>query len=496
MLLTAAVGIAVVLSMTSMASAASPIRLMCGDKVLNVSPILTQDGRTYAAFDTLFKALGARAVYNKASRTITATSDGITVVIPLDDSYITVYAEGTEYDMYVRAMPIENTVSGRIYVPIRYAAQAFGYDVTWDCGTRSIKLLRLDDLIKQSGATYTVMDKMLMYYSDFAGKSHAFKGAFEASFDMNMGMGYGDSEEPAVPEQLTLTGAASGLIDPLGEEMSLNLKTNMSAFASYMTGDASYTDEEKTALKQLDNLDMNFIINKETGMTYVKCPLFSVLADVPEDAWISIASGASDSMSVMSPMLSGGLTGLNLTDVLNAGGSFRDYVKETLRYQLLEGDGSAAEMLKGINALFSDQAMVKEGDNYVVTYMESEGNPAGSDYGFSSDGSLKLIFSFSGETFTGLSVTQSSRYSYSYYDDEDYTNQTEYTYAYTTSGVGKLEYRDTVNGIDAMSLSVDFTFTETSQSPARQPAEGSKVIPAEELNTYGSTEETVTDDAA
>lgn len=496
MLITVTAGIAVVLSVTSLASAASPIRLTCGDKVLNVSPVLMQDGRSYAAYDTLFKALGARAAYNKASRTITAASDGVTVVIPLDDSYITVYAEGAEYDMYVRSMPIENIVSGRIYVPIRYAAQAFGYDVTWDSGTRTIKLLRLDDLITQSGATYTVMDKMLMYYSDFAGKSHAFKGAFEASFDMNMGMGYRDGEVPAAPEQLTLTGAASGIIDPLGEEMSLNLKTNMSDFAAYMNEDESLTDEEKAMLEQYDNLDINLIINKETGMTYVKSPLYSVIADAPEDAWISMASEDSGSMSVMSELLNCGLSGIGLIDVQNAGGSFRDYVKEKLRYQLLEGSGSAAQTLDGINALFSDQAMVKDGDNYVVAYAESFGDPAGSDYGFSSDNSLQLIFSFNGETFTGLSVTQSSRYSYSYGDEEDYSRQTEYTYAYTTSGVGSIEFRGSVNGVDAVSLSVDFTFTETSQTPARQPAEGSTVIPAEELYTYGSTEETETDNAA
>lgn len=495
MLVTVTAGIAVVLSVTSLASAASPIRLTCGDKVLNVSPVLMQDGRSYAAYDTLFKALGVRAGYNKASRTITATSDGVTVVIPLDDSYITVYAEGGEYDMYVRAMPIENTVSGRIYVPIRYAAQAFGYDVTWDSGTRTIMLRRLDDLITQSGATYTVMDRILKYYIDFAGKGHAFKGTFEAT--MSMGMGYGDGEEPAAPEQMTLSGAASGLSDPFGEEMSLNLKTNMSDFDSYMSGDESLTDEEKTKLEQYDNLDINLIINKETGMIYVKSPLYSVIADAPEDAWISMASEDSGSMSVMSELLNCGLSGIGLTDVQNAGGSFRDYVKEKLRYQLLEGSGSAAQTLEGINALFSDQAMVKDGDNYVVAYAESYGDPGGSDYGFSSDNSLQLIFSFNGETFTGLSVTQSSSHSSNYYYGEDkYTSQTEYTYAYTTTGVGKLSYRNTVNGDDAVSLSVDFTFTETSQTPARQPAEGSTVIPAEELYTYGSTEEIETDNAA
>ena len=101
--------------------------------------------------------------YDKNSQIVTATNGTATLSFGIEDYYMTVSIDGYEQEVDYYYLPIVDTSYNKIYVPIRYLAQALGYVVTWDEAARAITLQSVDSLIASSGATYTVMDKYLSF---------------------------------------------------------------------------------------------------------------------------------------------------------------------------------------------------------------------------------------------------------------------------------------------------------------------------------------------
>lgn len=481
-MLTIAIALSIMTFMTTIASAARSIYIVNGNRTLNITPVLLHDGRTYAPYDTLFKAFGATADYDEKTRTITVVSGETTVTIPLDNYYSTVTTGDDTYELYNFDMPIENTSSGKIYVPIRFAAQALGYVVKWDDQTRTITLQTIDELIDESGATYTVIDRVLAYNRSFAQKSHAFSGTFKLTMDLgSLSAGLGSDAETSAIEPLTLNGTATGLIDGGGQELSMNFKTNISDFAGLMSGAEAFDAETSALLTQLDNIDINLIVNNETGVTYFKSPLLSVIAGTDQDAWVSIETGEAALLSVDSLGMSD-ISALSLGNPLTEELSFRDIVTKALKNDLrVGGYGDPEETLKTLNNLYSDQAMTKNGDDYVVTIKDSSGTLDDEEDTYSSETVTTITFSFAGEIFEGLSFSSSAATSYEFMDEVLYSNTTKLSYFYSTDGKGGLSMSTSVGETKLLDMAVDFTFSESSEEPLREPAEGSTVISMDDL---------------
>jgi len=90
----------------------------------DVAPIMA-DGRVMVPMRTIFEALGAQLEWDEESRAITATRDGIIIVAKIGNPNIRVGDEWLAMDV----TPM--IVDGRTLVPIRFVAEAFGIDVTW-----------------------------------------------------------------------------------------------------------------------------------------------------------------------------------------------------------------------------------------------------------------------------------------------------------------------------------------------------------------------------
>ena len=153
---------AIVFSVSIFAAAAGnpDVRVKLGTKEIAVSDIQIIDGRTYAPFGYLFQALGAKAVYDPDSGAVNADLGGTSVEFYLGDDLMTVTVGKSSQPIYMDTEPYQAD-SGMIYIPVRFAAQAFGYVVGWDAAGQTIVLQSIDDLIAQSGATYTILDKYL-----------------------------------------------------------------------------------------------------------------------------------------------------------------------------------------------------------------------------------------------------------------------------------------------------------------------------------------------
>ncbi|PKM73142.1 MAG: hypothetical protein CVU91_06135 [Firmicutes bacterium HGW-Firmicutes-16] len=482
--------IATLFTLSPLASAATKpaIKIMLGGKVLSVSPILTQGGHTYAPYDSLFKALGAKASYDEETQAITAVSGTTTIIFSVEDYTMTVSTDGVENWYCTEGAPILDTVTRKIYVPIRDTAQALGYVVSWDSSSRAITLRSVDDLIKSSGATYTVIDKYLAFNNQLMSNNKALDGTFSLTADMNSLYFdnyyyyeyYDDTNsETEIVEipPLTINGAATGVFDLSGSEMSINLKSNASSVIPQLIAEESIDDGTKALLGELDNTDISLIVNNETGLIYVKSPLICVISGQAEDAWLCLETGESLSSTDLSD-----LSGFSIFSVGNVS-SFRDYVSASLKQELIYDDGDyVIDTLNELNARFSDQAMVKDGEDYVLTY--SYDNSDDEDYYFHSKESSKLVFQFDGETFSGVSYSMLSSVcgSYSnYYDgnalgEELDTSSTELTYSFTAVGKGSLSITTVSNGVTELMLKVNYAFSDTTATPSREPAEGSNIV--------------------
>lgn len=86
--------------------------------------------RTFYPFRECLENLGATVSYNSENKTAVGEYNGIKVEFPIGtDKY---YINGAEYKTDAASYIDNNT--GRTYIPIRYAAEAFGFTVDWVAG--------------------------------------------------------------------------------------------------------------------------------------------------------------------------------------------------------------------------------------------------------------------------------------------------------------------------------------------------------------------------
>ena len=114
-------------------SAAQPISVVLDGKVLefDVPPQMIND-RTMVPMRVIFEALGADIEWDGATRTVTATKDDLIVRATIGDVYISVNGVRTAMDV----APV--IVNDRTLVPVRFVSEAFGADVDWYAGGRTV----------------------------------------------------------------------------------------------------------------------------------------------------------------------------------------------------------------------------------------------------------------------------------------------------------------------------------------------------------------------
>ena len=92
-------------------------------KTIDAAPIV-ENNRTFVPFRALAEAFGATVAYDEATQSVTAELNGVTVVMTIGSAEYTVNGEAATMDV----APFIN--GSRTMIPVRFAAQAFGIDVT------------------------------------------------------------------------------------------------------------------------------------------------------------------------------------------------------------------------------------------------------------------------------------------------------------------------------------------------------------------------------
>lgn len=102
-----------------------------------IGAAIVENQVTYLPMRQLLESLGATVQWDQGSRTVTAVeSDGVTLIFPLDGEYATMeYSETSSANFYGKDH-VER--DGRIYLPVRFIADAYGYDVEWSATDRAV----------------------------------------------------------------------------------------------------------------------------------------------------------------------------------------------------------------------------------------------------------------------------------------------------------------------------------------------------------------------
>ena len=435
-----------VITMSAFAFAAEdkPADAKPGSPLFVVDGMLTaQDGRKYAPYDALFKALSGTSSYDRKSNTVTGSVGDATVSFVIGEKGMTVNSASVPTD----AAAFADSATGTVYIPLRYTAQALGYVVGWDSSAQQITLTSVDDLIAASGATYTVFDKYLAYQKSFSAKNHEVSGTFGVNMDIS-------ALDGSVP--LAITGSITGLTGNNNADLRIKMKSNISAFAASLPS-TQPDAQAAAAMAMLENLDMNVILNSDTGLIYLKSTALSALMSQDSNAWMSLnLNSLIPGMPLNSMMLSQASTA-----------DFKESLTAILKGICVSDSGNlTVTELQMINAMLSDQALVKDGDRYISTF------------GINQSGLLmtvKMAFSFNGNSFNGVSIDMTG--------DLFGQGTLSMNVSSDAAGSGTMKMKLDIASSMTMDATAAFTNYYTTQSPLSQPSIGSTIIPIDNLLT-------------
>lgn len=97
------------------------------------------DGRTMVPIRAIFETIGATVMWNDESKTAVCAKGGTSVRMSVNSS--TEYVNGSPVKMDCAPTIID----GRILAPARFAAEAFGYDVSWNDAEKTVIIEKTDE---------------------------------------------------------------------------------------------------------------------------------------------------------------------------------------------------------------------------------------------------------------------------------------------------------------------------------------------------------------
>lgn len=441
----------------------STIAVQLDGRELTFTDALPQvkEERTFLPFRAVFEAMGAEVDYDPGTNQVSATRDGTTVVMTLGSTQavVTTGSVSVPLDMDVAPYAAEN----RTYVPVRFAAQAFGCAVGWDQDDSTVLLVDTRKLLDaaRTDRTYTYLDKYLAYNQQFMTGSWAMKADFDASLSV-LDMG------PA-----TVQGAMNGIAAGSTQvEAAMNLKMDIQALLegiASMTDTASEVDANTAALLATlknEGVDLELRGDLGTGLVY-----FTMAGDALSDAGIPADTWFSMDMS----SIYGGM-GIDYTALLDASRTLDPYalVQTSLGGMALtdrDTDFAAVSALvDGVAKFLSDESFQKDGGNYTASYTMEQPD-------VSSTVSFTLLMQ--GDRVVGYDLTMKSS-------------------AASEDGSAPAMTMDMKAGMDAdhnmsadlsvkadgmldLSLEMAGSYAATDKAPSLTPPEGVTVIPYEEF---------------
>lgn len=312
-----------------------------------VPEVLNQ--RTFMPFRAVFEAMGATVDWS--GNTVTAVRGDTKVTMTAGSTTATVQEGESSRTVTMDVAPYQK--NNRTYVPVRFAAEAFGCNVGWDQASQTVLILDPENII--GDATFEIMNAAM------AGQEKPTSNQeMDGDFTIRMDMGESGKYD--------MTGTVSGVSSQTAADMTMTM--DLSALADSMTADdLGVTEAQVAAVKDylsdvLKDASFEMRMDAAKGTCYFNVPVLAeFLAEqgVTENTWYSL------------DLSSYGLTGLTATQTVTMESILDQMLTGTLDSAVVaQSLASTARMYVG---LFQDAAFTRSGDTYTATY---EGAQAGS----------------------------------------------------------------------------------------------------------------------
>ena len=464
-------------AVTTAAPAAISVQLDGENLTFTDAAPQVQEERTFLPFRAVFEAMGAVVDYDAETNQVSATRDDTTVVMTLGSTEATVTTGDTTATLAMDVAPY--AAENRTYVPVRFAAQAFGCAVGWDQDDSTVILVDTQKLLDEVMAdyTFTYLEKYAAYNEQFSTGNWAMTMDFDAALTL-LGMG------PA-----TVEGAMEGVTAGAAQmEASMNLKMDLKALVDGFVGlvtdgteaegavDETAQAEADALLEALktDGIDMEFRGDLEDGLFYF---LLSgdLLADagIPADTWISMDLG-----SMYEQM------GMDYTALLDASKTMdADVLLQIMLSSVTLDDKDSdyaflSALVDGVAKFLSDESFERDGGNYTTSYT------------FAQDGvtaAVSFTLLMDGDAVVGYDMTM------------DFGIEASADGTVAASSVSMQAGMDADNNMSAtmtmdmdslldMSINMTGSYAATEETPELTPPEGAAVISYEELLADAASE--------
>ena len=308
-------------------------------------PEITSE-RTFLPFRAVLEAMGAEVDYDAETSTVSAQKDGVKMSMIPGQTALTVTDGDQTSTVEMDVAPYIKASNNRTYIPVRYAAESFGYSVGWDADTRTVILVDVDALF--GDATFQLMDNFAAY-SKKQGQMNNMTLSGTLALDLTTANNSGGMAQ-AVP--VSAKGSLDGVVSDKGAQLAWGLDLSASALSDLL------------GLENLPALEGEVRMNLESGMVYLSLP--ALLTGGSADAWYSLDLNAYQDQL---------LSGLDMTQLAQLQTQLQDAgirkALVTVLQNLPMNDSSAsyeaAAMVVGIyKTMLSDQAFTQKGNDYVA----------------------------------------------------------------------------------------------------------------------------------
>lgn len=252
------------------------------------------NGRTLVPFRALLEGMGAQVDYTDGL--ITAkTQAGDTLTMRLGDSKLsyTVGDKLEETDM--GAAP--TAVGGRVYIPVRAAAEALGLGVYWDDYYETAYLTDWDALQAEVDSYFTCYNELIAASMAAVDWSKTYAGTGNMTLTGTL---YGEKENDSASIALDMTTLQSK--DGVSADLTLGVDLGDLEDTIF----SALPPEALELIHDADGDQMSLILNTNEGTVYFQGGgVFQLTSELGEDQWMGIRMD--DAQRVMlSQMLSGG----------------------------------------------------------------------------------------------------------------------------------------------------------------------------------------------
>lgn len=304
----------------------------------DAAPEITDD-RTFLPFRAVLEAMGAEVSYDEAASTVSAKRDGVELAMTLGQTGLTITEDGETRTQEMDAAPYINPSNNRTYVPVRYAAEAFGYNVGWDSSSRTVILADVDALF--GDATFELMDS----FSAYCAKKESGQNM---SVTGNLSLDMTDKSGQFPPEPLKIKGSVDGVMGEKGVQL---------------TGKLNAAGLDKLAnvpiwVRLLSDVSAELRFDLDSMTLYVSAP--NVLTE--GNTWYSVDLGTYQAQL---------LAGLDMNQLAQAEEvSIREALVMVMRSLPLDNSANSYAVLKEMARLYtdmlSDQAFTRNGSKYTA----------------------------------------------------------------------------------------------------------------------------------